>query len=261
MKKITFSLVLILLSAMNIKSNIDYSMYPKLSKSNYNQKDYGYKDQMYLPDDFHGDYHNQNKFLSPLMNYYKNKMSSHHGNFPMDSYHNNGQYGNQYGNNKYGNNKYGNQYGNNQYADQGSYKYGNNKYGNNDYSLHLMPQKKYWGSVSKYMNSWDSYIKKMSHGNKYAMKMYNKYHNNCPYDSYKRSMKCKKYNYCCYHNKSKYDSYYMYKMYSYAKEKYGCKKAKMYTTRMGYKMLGKSAYWYKKYMWKIIPKIVYSYHC
>jgi len=255
---------------------IDYSLYPKLTKKNYHQKDYGYKDQMYLPDELHGDYSNQSNFLQPLMKYYKNKMSSHHGNFPMD--YDNGQYGNQYGNNqkyhnqgqyadqgsyKYGNNKYGNnKYGNNMY---GNNKYGNNKYGNNqygnDYSLHLMPQKKYWGSVSKYMNSWNGYIKKMSHGNKYAMKMYNKYMNKCSYNSYKRSMQCKKYNYCCYYNQSKHDSYYMYKMYNYAKQKYGCKKAKIYTTRMGYKMLGKSAYWYKKYMWKIIPKMVYSYHC
>ena len=229
---------------------VPWKYFPKLTKYNYQKKYYGYKEKMYLPKYYQGDYTNEHKYMGPIMKYYK----SHHqsSKFPIS--------GQSYGDSGYGHSVDHGSYGN----DHSSYGNDHNSYGK-DYGYGgIMSQEKYWLSISKYVNksSYNSYLYKMNHGNKYGMKKYNSYKGNqCSYNSYQYSHMCGEYNYCCYWNSSKHMYYYLYKMYYYSKSKYGCKKAKMYSTRLGYKMLNKSPYWYQKYNWKKIPEIVYSYKC
>ena len=243
MNKLFISLSLLFLTFSHMSCmTIPWKHLPKLTKLNYKKKQYGYKKKMYLPECYQGDYTNEEKYMSTIKKYYKSYQSK--PKFPLSnqSYEDSGYGKNVVKKHEKKNAKYGSQ----------------KKYGI------LMPMDKYLGSISKYVNqkSYNSYVSKMNQGNKHGMSNYNMYNGKqCAYNNYQYSHMCGKYGYCCYWNSSKHMYYYLYKMYYYAKAKYGCEKAKIYSTRLGYKMMNNSPYWYQKYNWDKIPEVVYSYKC
>jgi hypothetical protein len=104
-------------------------------------------------------------------------------------------------------------------------------------------------------------IKKVSKRNRKARKHYRVFKRGCPKKNYKYPSLCRKNHFCCLTISSMHVVYYLYKIYFYAKNKYGCKKAKLYVARLLYKLILRLPYWYKKYFWKKLVLVIYSWKC
>jgi len=127
----------------------------------------------------------------------------------------------------------------------------------------MMSKNAIWKGLNRRISksNFSKLVRKISKKHRTGRKYYKKYRRGCRNNNWKYPNRCPKHNYCCYYVSTRYIIHYLYKIFYYARNKYGCRMAKLYVSRLLHKLIKKLPNWYKKYYYKKLVRVIYSWRC
>ena len=129
--------------------------------------------------------------------------------------------------------------------------------------IQMVSRKNIMSMASKRFNkrSFRKLIKRFSRKNKSRRKQFRRFRKRCPRKQNRFPSRCRKYDYCCYWNSSSYISNYLYRIYYYGAGRHQCRNSRLYTSRLAFRIMRHSPYWYKKYFWRRMVGLIYNFRC